>query len=75
MSIIKILPEAAKHEIIRATVLAIGPGRKTPKGEVIAMGTKIGDEVIYTVYMWAGLLFRYKRSSKGQPFISHHEKQ
>eukprot|EP00929_Paragymnodinium_shiwhaense_P121279 TRINITY_DN93440_c0_g1_i1.p2 TRINITY_DN93440_c0_g1~~TRINITY_DN93440_c0_g1_i1.p2 ORF type:complete len:103 (-),score=48.54 TRINITY_DN93440_c0_g1_i1:225-533(-) len=45
-----LLPDAAKQEINQAKVLAIGAGRRNQKGDVIAMGTKVGDTVIIPRY-------------------------
>ncbi|CAE8589157.1 unnamed protein product [Polarella glacialis] len=45
-----LLPDTAKQEMNQAKVLALGPGRRNAKGEVIAMGTKVGDTVIIPRY-------------------------
>eukprot|EP00931_Biecheleriopsis_adriatica_P118783 TRINITY_DN94103_c0_g1_i1.p2 TRINITY_DN94103_c0_g1~~TRINITY_DN94103_c0_g1_i1.p2 ORF type:complete len:103 (-),score=38.46 TRINITY_DN94103_c0_g1_i1:58-366(-) len=45
-----LLPDAAKQEINQAKVLAVGAGRRNPKGEMIPMGTKAGDTVIIPRY-------------------------
>mmetsp|Transcript_82753 Transcript_82753/g.230773 ORF Transcript_82753/g.230773 Transcript_82753/m.230773 type:complete len:103 (+) Transcript_82753:93-401(+) len=45
-----LLPDAAKQEVNQATVLAVGPGRKNNKGDVISMGTKVGDTVVIPRY-------------------------
>mmetsp|Transcript_57798 Transcript_57798/g.137617 ORF Transcript_57798/g.137617 Transcript_57798/m.137617 type:complete len:103 (+) Transcript_57798:99-407(+) len=45
-----LLPESAKTEINQATVMAVGPGRRTPKGDLVPMGTKVGDIVIIPKY-------------------------
>merc|ERR1712087_240368 len=45
-----LLPESAKQEVNQAKVLAIGPGRRSPKGDILPMGTKVGDTVIIPRY-------------------------
>merc|ERR550525_431478 len=38
-----ILPDAAKQEVNQATVLAVGAGRMSSKGDIVPMCTKVGD--------------------------------
>jgi len=45
-----LLPDSAKQEMNQAKVFAVGPGRKTPNGDLIAMGTKVGDTVVIPRY-------------------------
>ncbi|CAK9095531.1 unnamed protein product [Durusdinium trenchii] len=45
-----LLPDSAKQEINQAKVMAIGMGRRNPKGEMIPMNTKVGDTVIIPRY-------------------------
>mmetsp|Transcript_39282 Transcript_39282/g.62217 ORF Transcript_39282/g.62217 Transcript_39282/m.62217 type:complete len:103 (-) Transcript_39282:75-383(-) len=45
-----LLPDSAKQEINRASVLAVGPGKRGPKGDLLAMGTKVGDVVVVPMY-------------------------
>merc|ERR1719321_1530528 len=45
-----LLPEAAKQEVNQGTVLAVGIGRRNQKGELIPMGTSVGDTVIIPRY-------------------------
>ena len=45
-----VLPDAAKEKPKRGTVLAIGDGRRSDKGEKIALTVKKGDEVIFSSY-------------------------
>lgn len=45
-----VLPDSAKQEINQAKVLAIGVGRRNPKGEMIPMSTKVGDTVVIPRY-------------------------
>lgn len=46
-----ILPQTAgKEKPEQGTVIAVGPGKKTSTGELIAMEVKKGDKVIFTKY-------------------------
>ncbi len=45
-----ILPDTAKEKPQEGIVLAVGPGRKTDKGEVVPIELKAGDKVIYSKY-------------------------
>eukprot|EP00434_Breviolum_minutum_P012277 symbB.v1.2.010821.t1/scaffold711.1/size292957/2 len=45
-----LLPDSAKQEINQAKVMAIGMGRRNPKGEMIPMSTKVGDTVVIPRY-------------------------
>mmetsp|Transcript_13101 Transcript_13101/g.29797 ORF Transcript_13101/g.29797 Transcript_13101/m.29797 type:complete len:102 (+) Transcript_13101:96-401(+) len=45
-----LLPESAKAEMNQATVLAVGPGRRTAKGDLVPMGTKVGNIVVIPRY-------------------------
>eukprot|EP00927_Polykrikos_kofoidii_P048247 TRINITY_DN4246_c0_g1_i1.p1 TRINITY_DN4246_c0_g1~~TRINITY_DN4246_c0_g1_i1.p1 ORF type:complete len:104 (-),score=19.25 TRINITY_DN4246_c0_g1_i1:124-435(-) len=45
-----LLPDAAKQEMNQATVLAVGEGRKSAKGELIAMNVFVGQTVILPSY-------------------------
>ena len=45
-----VLPDAAKEKPKRGKVLAVGNGRRNDKGELVALGVKKGDEVIFTSY-------------------------
>jgi len=45
-----ILPDAAKQEMNQAKVLAVGPGKRDTKGQMVPMGTQIGDMVIIPRY-------------------------
>mmetsp|Transcript_6962 Transcript_6962/g.17806 ORF Transcript_6962/g.17806 Transcript_6962/m.17806 type:complete len:102 (-) Transcript_6962:96-401(-) len=44
------LPDSAKQEMNQAKVLAVGPGRRNPKGELVAVATKVGDTVVIPRY-------------------------
>eukprot|EP00930_Biecheleria_cincta_P055080 TRINITY_DN4144_c0_g1_i1.p1 TRINITY_DN4144_c0_g1~~TRINITY_DN4144_c0_g1_i1.p1 ORF type:complete len:121 (-),score=33.85 TRINITY_DN4144_c0_g1_i1:286-594(-) len=45
-----LLPDSAKQEMNQAKVLAVGVGRRNPKGELIPMNSKVGDTVIIPRY-------------------------
>jgi chaperonin GroES len=44
------LPDTAKEKPQEGEVIAVGPGRKSDDGKVIAMDVKVGDIVIYAKY-------------------------
>jgi chaperonin GroES len=45
-----ILPDTAKEKPQEGVILAVGPGRRTDKGDVVAMELKVGQRVIYSKY-------------------------
>ena len=46
-----LLPETAeKKKPEEGKVIAVGPGKKTPKGDVIPLEVKKGDKVLFTKY-------------------------
>ncbi len=45
-----ILPDTAKEKPIEGTVVAVGDGRITEDGKLIAMNVKVGDTVLYGKY-------------------------
>jgi chaperonin GroES len=45
-----VLPDTAKEKPQRGRVLAVGPGARNDKGELIPMEVAVGDEVIYSKY-------------------------
>ena len=45
-----VLPDTAKEKPQRGRVLAVGPGARNDKGEIIPMEVAVGDEVIYSKY-------------------------
>ena len=45
-----ILPDTAKEKPQEGVIIAVGPGRKTDKGEIIKLDLKVGDKVIYSKY-------------------------
>jgi chaperonin GroES len=45
-----ILPDTVKEKSQEGNVIAIGPGKRTDKGEIIKSDLKVGDRVIYRKY-------------------------
>ena len=45
-----ILPDTAKEKPVVGEVVAVGPGKKSDDGKVIAMEVKVGDKVLYGKY-------------------------
>ncbi len=44
------LPDTAKEKPQEGKVIAVGPGRKSEDGNVVAMDVKVGNIVIYAKY-------------------------
>lgn len=45
------IPESStKEKPEQGTVIAVGPGARNDKGEVMPMSVKVGDEVLFTKY-------------------------
>lgn len=44
------LPDTVKEKPQEGKVIAVGPGRKSEDGNVVAMDVKVGDIVIYAKY-------------------------
>ena len=64
-----LLPDSAKEKPQRATVMAVGEGRLTDKGERIVLSLKVGDQVLYGKYSgteikWNGEEFKILRESE-----------
>lgn len=47
-----IIPDTAKEKPQEAEVVAVGPGARDDKGELIAMDVKVGDRVLFA--KWSG---------------------
>ncbi|MCL6607961.1 MAG: co-chaperone GroES [Geminicoccaceae bacterium] len=47
-----IIPDTAKEKPQQGEVLAVGPGARNEKGELIPMGVKVGDRVLFG--KWSG---------------------
>ncbi|MBO5423176.1 MAG: co-chaperone GroES [Fibrobacteraceae bacterium] len=44
------IPDNAKEKPMQGTIVAMGPGKRTEKGELIAPEVKVGDVVLYGKY-------------------------
>ena len=44
------IPDNAKEKPMQGKVVAVGPGRKNEKGDLVAMEVKVGDVVLYGKY-------------------------
>jgi len=45
-----VLPDSAKERPQEGEVIAVGPGKTTDEGKLIAMEVKVGDKIIYSKY-------------------------
>jgi chaperonin GroES len=45
-----VIPDTAKEKPQQGEVLAVGPGRYSDKGDLIPLGVKAGDTVLYSKY-------------------------
>src|SRR6266852_109676 len=45
-----VLPDTAKEKPQRGRVLAVGPGSRNDRGEIVPMEVAEGDEIIFTKY-------------------------
>lgn len=45
-----IIPDTAKEKPQKGEIMAVGPGKASDAGEVIAMTVKVGDTVLYGKY-------------------------
>jgi chaperonin GroES len=45
-----VLPDTAKEKPQRGRVLAVGPGGRNDKGEIVPMDVSEGDEIIFSKY-------------------------
>jgi chaperonin GroES len=45
-----VLPDTAKEKPQRGKVLAVGPGGRNDKGDIVPMEVAVGDEIIYSKY-------------------------
>ena len=44
------IPDTAKEKPQQGTVVAVGPGRRTDKGELVKVEISVGDRVLYGKY-------------------------
>jgi chaperonin GroES len=47
-----IIPDTAKEKPMQGEILAVGPGARNDKGELVPMGVKVGDRVLFG--KWSG---------------------
>jgi chaperonin GroES len=45
-----VIPDSAAEKPDQGEVLAVGPGKKNDKGELMAMNVKVGDRVLFGKY-------------------------
>ncbi len=45
-----VLPENASEKPTQGTIVAVGPGKRNEKGEIITMSVKVGDRVLFKKY-------------------------
>jgi chaperonin GroES len=45
-----VIPDNAAEKPDQGEILAVGPGRKSDKGELIALNVKVGDRVLFGKY-------------------------
>ena len=54
------IPDNAKEKPMQGIVKAVGAGRKSDKGEIIALELKVGDKVLYGKYSGTEVAFEGK---------------
>ena len=47
-----IIPDTAKEKPMQGEILAVGPGARNDKGDLIPLGVKVGDRVLFG--KWSG---------------------
>ena len=47
-----IIPDTAKEKPMQGEILAVGPGARTEKGDLIPLGVQVGDRVLFG--KWSG---------------------
>ena len=45
-----VLPDTAREKPQRGRILAVGPGGRNDKGEIVPMDVAVGDEIIFSKY-------------------------
>jgi len=45
-----IIPDSAKEKPAEGKIIAVGPGKRNDKGELVAMDVKVGDRVLFSKY-------------------------
>ena len=46
------IPDTAKEKPMQGEILAVGPGARNDKGDLVPMGVKVGDRVLFG--KWSG---------------------
>lgn len=54
------IPEKAMSKVLNATVVAVGPGNKTEKGDVVPVSVVVGDKVLLPEYGGTKVLIEEK---------------
>ena len=52
-----ILPDTAKEKPVVGEVVAVGPGKKSDDGKLVALDLKVGDKVLYGKYSGTEVMF------------------
>jgi len=47
-----IIPDTAKEKPMQGEIIAVGKGTKNDKGEIVPLGVKVGDKIIFA--KWGG---------------------
>jgi chaperonin GroES len=58
-----VIPDSAAEKPDQGEVLAVGPGKKNDKGELIAMNVKVGDRVLFGKYSGQTVKVRWRRAA------------
>ena len=45
-----VLPENASEKPTQGTIVAVGPGKRNDKGEIVPMSVAVGDKVLFKKY-------------------------
>ncbi|XP_057379201.1 10 kDa heat shock protein, mitochondrial-like [Daphnia carinata] len=45
-----VIPEKAQQKVLKGTVVAVGPGSRTEKGDLVPLAVKVGDQVLLPEY-------------------------
>ena len=57
-----VIPDNAAEKPDQGEILAVGPGKKNDKGELIALNVKVGDRVLFG--KWAGTEIKVNGESR-----------
>ncbi|KZS03047.1 10 kDa heat shock protein, mitochondrial [Daphnia magna] len=45
-----VIPEKAQQKVLKGMVVAVGPGSRTEKGDLVPLAVKVGDQVLLPEY-------------------------